>query len=554
MILAVLNHLWQSTLCLGVIATLASLMRRNGAHTRYWLWFAASVKFLVPFGVLVSVGQQIAPHAPAPSPVAPAIAAPAAVVAEHFTVPFTAVTPVQSTPTVPWGEITFLIWALGAFLLLLHWTMHWRELRKLLRESQPLPLALPIPVRSTSSTLEPGLVGILRPQLLLPQGLAEQLTSAEIRSILAHELCHLRRRDNLTYGIHLLTQVMFWFYPPMWWLGTRLIRERERACDEGVLAAGHEPRIYAAGILKVCRFYVGAPVVGAAAVSRSDLNGRVQRIVNGWRAAPLSIAQRLLVGASAAAILALPVCFGLLLSPNAAAKESAGTGYSPPPGAARQDYLQTRPQKEVPFDPKEFDRFQGYYAFAPMYFAHVFRRDDRYYIKLTDQAPREIFPESKTMFFATLEAMQVSFVSDASGRVTGLVLHQDAFLRPAKSVAPSVATAAEAQLQARIKQDVPSPGTEAVLRRMIDGWERGQPDYQDMGPVLAYANYLNRAKVRALMQKLGPFKSMVFETVSPNGSDVYDATFAHGRTRLNITPLAFSPDGKVVGGYFSALP
>jgi hypothetical protein len=75
-----------------------------------------------------------------------------------------------------------------------------------------------------------------------------------------------------------------------------------------------------------------------------------------------------------------------------------------------------------------------------------------------------------------------------------------------------------------------------------------------MGPILAYANYLNRAKVRVLMQKLGPFKSMVFETVTPTGSDVYDATFAHGRTRLYITALAFSPDGKVVGTYFSALP
>jgi beta-lactamase regulating signal transducer with metallopeptidase domain len=554
MILAVLNHLWQSTLCLGVIAVLASLMHRNGAHTRYWLWFAASVKFLVPFAVLVAVGRYIAPRTAAPNPVAPAMAAPAAVAAQHFTVPFSAAIPIQATPTVPWAEIAFTMWALGAFLLLLHWTLRWLELRKLIRDSQPLPIDLPIPVRCGASTLEPGLVGILHPLLLLPQGLAEQLTSEEVRSILAHELCHLRRRDNLTYGIHLLTQVIFWFYPPTWWLGTRLIREREHACDEGVLAAGHEPRVYAASILKVCRFYVGAPIVGAAAVSRSDLNGRVQRIRQGWRATPLSIVQKLLVGISAAIILALPVGFGLLQSPNAGAQESTATAYAPPPGAARQDYLQTRPQKEVAFDPKDFDRFQGYYAFAPMYFARVFRRDDRYYIKMTDQAPREIFPESSTEFFATLVALQVSFVTDAGGRVTGLVLHEDAFLQPARLVAPSVAIAAEAQLRARIKQNVASPGTEAVLRRMIDGWERGQPDYQDMGPVLAYANYLNRAKVRALMRKLGPFKSMVFETVSPSGMDVYDATFAHGRTRLYITPLAFSPDGKVVGGYFSALP
>jgi beta-lactamase regulating signal transducer with metallopeptidase domain len=556
MILVILNHLWQSTLCLGLIAVLALLLRRNGAHARYWLWFAASMKFLVPFAALVAIGQQMAPGAAAPIPT------PAAVVAQRVTVPFTAAAaapiratpPVGATQPVPWGGIAFAVWALGAFVLLFRWTMSWRDLRKLIRDSQPLPMALPVPVRSSSSTLEPGLLGILRPILMLPQGLAEQLSGEEIRSILAHELCHLRRRDNLTYGIHLLAQTIFWFYPPVWWLGTRLIRERERACDEDVLAAGHEPRVYAQSILKVCRFYVGAPIVGAAAVSRHDLSGRVRHIIGGPRAAPLSIAQKLLVGVSAASVLALPVSLGLLLSPEAEAGAGTATAYSPPPGAAHEDYLQSRPQTEVALDPKDFDRLQGYYAFAQMYFAHVFRTKDRYFIKLTDQAPREIFPESPTKFFATLVALQVSFVSDASGQVTGLVLHQDGFLRPARSVAPSAAVAAEAKLQARVKEDVPSPGTEAVLRRMIDGWEQGQPDYQDMGPVLAYANYLNRAKVHALMQKLGPLKSVEFETVAPNGWDVYDATFAHGRTRLNITPLAFSPNGKVVAGYFSALP
>jgi bla regulator protein blaR1 len=51
MILAVLNHLWQSTLWLGGAGLLTLLLRHAGAHTRYWLWFAASVKFIVPFAV-----------------------------------------------------------------------------------------------------------------------------------------------------------------------------------------------------------------------------------------------------------------------------------------------------------------------------------------------------------------------------------------------------------------------------------------------------------------------------------------------------------------------
>jgi beta-lactamase regulating signal transducer with metallopeptidase domain len=574
MIPAVLNHLWQSTLCLAVIAALTLRLRRNGANVRYWLWFAASMKFLLPFALLVALGQQLAPGWVALDRVAPAITLSAGSAVQHLAAPFGAVTPgiamtasaasanagsrtatsIRATPTLAWQEIAGAIWALGGLGCLLHWAVRWRSLRSLIRESQPLPLAGPVAVRSSASAFEPSLIGILRPVLLIPRCLTEQLSREEIRSVLAHELCHLRRRDNLTYAIHLLVQTVFWFYPPLWWLGTRLLRERERACDEGVLAAGHQPEVYAQSILKVCRICVGAPVVGTAGVSGSDLKERVRRIVGGWHATPLSGMQKLLVSGLAAAALWLPVGLGLIVNPAADAQDAAGSGYSAPAGPARQDYLQTRPQKEVPFDPAAFDAYQGYYAFAPMYFAHVFRRKDRYYMRLTGEHEREIFPESPTKFFATLVALQVSFVTDTAGRVRGLVLHQDGFLRSASRVAPSTALEADSALSARIRRNAPSPESEAYARRMIDGMESGEPDYQDMDPLLAYAYHLNLAKVRALMRKLGPLKSIAFDRVDPTGLDVYVATFAHGRTMYDITPLAFSADGKVVAAYFSSLP
>jgi bla regulator protein blaR1 len=46
---ALFNHLWQSTLFVGVMTMLAWLLREHGAHVRYWLWCAASLKFLLPF-------------------------------------------------------------------------------------------------------------------------------------------------------------------------------------------------------------------------------------------------------------------------------------------------------------------------------------------------------------------------------------------------------------------------------------------------------------------------------------------------------------------------
>src|SRR5258708_13444311 len=54
-----MNHLWQSTLFAGLAALLALALRKNRARTRYWLWMAASLKFLIPFSLLVGIGGQI---------------------------------------------------------------------------------------------------------------------------------------------------------------------------------------------------------------------------------------------------------------------------------------------------------------------------------------------------------------------------------------------------------------------------------------------------------------------------------------------------------------
>src|SRR5215207_69141 len=57
MLTEIVNHLWQSTLIAACIAALVALQRDHGAHVRYWLWWAASVKFLVPFALLASLGN-----------------------------------------------------------------------------------------------------------------------------------------------------------------------------------------------------------------------------------------------------------------------------------------------------------------------------------------------------------------------------------------------------------------------------------------------------------------------------------------------------------------
>src|ERR1019366_6980863 len=148
------------------------------------------------------------------------------------------------------------------------------------RAATPLPLRLPIRVMSSTARLEPGVVGIFKPVLLLPEGIAEHLTPPQLEAILAHELRHVQRRDNLTAAIHMLVETLFWFHPAVWWIRARLIEEREQACDEGVLLLGSEPRVYAESILKVCEFYLSTPLACVSGVTGADLKKRIEAIMS----------------------------------------------------------------------------------------------------------------------------------------------------------------------------------------------------------------------------------------------------------------------------------
>ncbi len=110
-------------------------------------------------------------------------------------------------------------------------------------------------------------------------GISERLTPPQLDAVLAHELCHIRRRDNLLAAIHMLVEALFWFHPLVWWLGKKLVDERERACDEEVLRLGGEPHIYAEAIVNICKLYMESPLVCMSGVTGSDLKKRVEAIL-----------------------------------------------------------------------------------------------------------------------------------------------------------------------------------------------------------------------------------------------------------------------------------
>src|SRR6185437_16680078 len=127
---------------------------------------------------------------------------------------------------------------------------------------------------------------------------------------------HLERRDNLLAAIHMLVEALFWFYPLVWWLGTRLEDERERACDEAVLARGAEPLAYAESILKVCKFYLRSPLPCVAGVSGADLKERMQRIMRNRSILRLGGIKKVLLASAAIAVLAVPLALGIVVLPS----------------------------------------------------------------------------------------------------------------------------------------------------------------------------------------------------------------------------------------------
>lgn len=311
MTFALLDHIWQSTLFAGAAWLLTLAFRRNGAALRFWLWFAASIKFLVPFAALAALGGYLFRQYPAPLPKSILVLQPAA---EKLSAPAKLLVAPQAE-TINLAPLLLGLWLAGFAALLGIRLLRALRLYAMTVAAQDLPVPAPVQIKASASLLEPGLVGILKPVVLLPAGLMAWLSEPERDSILAHELSHLRRRDNVTAAIHMIVEALFWFYPPVWLIGSRMIAERERACDESVLASGHDPQVYAGGILKVCKFCIQSPLACVSGVSGADLGLRVRQIMTAEAARDIGAAKRLLLAGACLFTLALPIMAGFLDGP-----------------------------------------------------------------------------------------------------------------------------------------------------------------------------------------------------------------------------------------------
>ncbi len=159
----------------------------------------------------------------------------------------------------------------------------------------------------TDKVKGPALFGFIRPRLLLPEGLIEDLGLEELYYVFIHELCHLKRRDVYLGWLISLLQILHWFNPLMWFAFHRMRLDREFACDALAVSTmnAEETPVYGRTILNLLeRFsqvsYV--PSIAGILEDSSQIERRIKMIAKSKKNSPVQWAAAVLIFAVLAGV------------------------------------------------------------------------------------------------------------------------------------------------------------------------------------------------------------------------------------------------------------
>lgn len=275
MALRVVESVVEGTLIFAFAALLIRIVPKPSAKTRFAIWFSALLAIAL-------------------APVA------TGVWSSHVSVQRADF--VRPAVTVPdsWALYLFVIWAVlaGWFLLGVGRAL-WR-LRVLKRDCQRVDIGTLDPelralLESSSAQRSaalctsrhvkvPTAIGLMKPMILVPAWVMDELTSDELKHILIHEMAHLQRGDDWSNLVQQVIKALFFFHPAVWWIEKEISLEREIACDDAVVAKTKDPRAYAACLARLAeRTFVQRSLALAQAVLGRirQTSVRVARILDG---------------------------------------------------------------------------------------------------------------------------------------------------------------------------------------------------------------------------------------------------------------------------------
>lgn len=219
-----------------------------------------------------------------------------------------------------WAFAIAALWLLASLVRAASLAVHSLQLHRLWKSATPVamdgdlrallaaasPTRHPVELCTTGKLDRPSVIGFLAPRILIPEWLFARLTPGELEQVVLHEAEHLRRGDDWTNLLQKLALVLFPLNPALAWIEGRLCREREMACDEGVVRRTQAPCAYAECLTSLAERALERRSAQALALGaferRPELVQRVTSILARKPALPPAMA-RVLVGVAGCGLL-----------------------------------------------------------------------------------------------------------------------------------------------------------------------------------------------------------------------------------------------------------
>ena len=261
-----LNGLWQGGLIVAIAALIVWRIPQRHAATRYAVWFVALTALVAtPIASLWHAGAAIASL---PVPMEHTASAPSLVTAKAASVS---------------GTWLLYFWFAGAAVGLTRLALSHAHITHIVRHAEATPELGPNVVTSNDIDF-PIAAGIVTPLIVLPAHLVATLERSELDDIVRHERAHIERRDILGNFVQRVIEALLFFNPWAYFIGRRLIHEREAACDDRAVHATGEPDRYASCLARLAQRprRARAPLLTPSAIgSRRMLVQRIARLLNG---------------------------------------------------------------------------------------------------------------------------------------------------------------------------------------------------------------------------------------------------------------------------------
>jgi bla regulator protein BlaR1 len=263
----VAQSLWQWTLIAGLTVVVLGLLPETKVRRRHAI-FCASLLLMVVTSLVTLIAAAVR--------VEPAFRGPVL-----YAFGGLAIVPPIVEAGLPILRVTGGLWLIGLTVQLARIGLAWKNARDLAHaHREPIAPQLqvmldelhrsmqvtgPVSVWLSSRAAVPMVVGWRQPLILLPAGASRDLTDAQLRMILAHELAHIRRLDPIVNLAQVFANALTFHHPLARWVSRKLRTEREYCCDDEAVAVGGDRASYAHALTRLDERRVDQPLAIAAA-------------------------------------------------------------------------------------------------------------------------------------------------------------------------------------------------------------------------------------------------------------------------------------------------